>query len=80
MVFMGDVGALAIGGALGAVAVFSKQELRRRTVRETGLQRGMQLDCGALRWTAWRQEAAAKAPVEEQSSLDNVVQPDHVRL
>ena len=26
MVFMGDVGALAIGGALGAVAVFSKQE------------------------------------------------------
>jgi phospho-N-acetylmuramoyl-pentapeptide-transferase len=27
MVFMGDVGALAIGGALGAVAVFSKQEL-----------------------------------------------------
>lgn len=27
MVFMGDVGALAIGGALGAVAVFSKHEL-----------------------------------------------------
>jgi phospho-N-acetylmuramoyl-pentapeptide-transferase len=27
MVFMGDVGALALGGALGAVAVFSKQEL-----------------------------------------------------
>ena len=27
MVFMGDVGALAIGGALGAVAVFAKQEL-----------------------------------------------------
>lgn len=27
MVFMGDVGALALGGALGAVAVFSKHEL-----------------------------------------------------
>ena len=27
MVFMGDVGALSLGGALGAVAVFSKQEL-----------------------------------------------------
>ncbi|MGM0576600.1 MAG: phospho-N-acetylmuramoyl-pentapeptide-transferase [Myxococcota bacterium] len=27
MVFMGDVGALAMGGALGAVAVFAKQEL-----------------------------------------------------
>jgi len=27
LVFMGDVGALSLGGALGAVAVFSKQEL-----------------------------------------------------
>jgi phospho-N-acetylmuramoyl-pentapeptide-transferase len=27
MVFMGDVGALSLGGALGAIAVFSKQEL-----------------------------------------------------
>ena len=27
MVFMGDVGALGLGGALGAIAVFSKQEL-----------------------------------------------------
>ena len=27
MVFMGDVGALALGGTLGAVAVFAKQEL-----------------------------------------------------
>jgi phospho-N-acetylmuramoyl-pentapeptide-transferase len=27
MVFMGDVGALALGGALGAVAVFAKHEL-----------------------------------------------------